>query len=795
MNMIKSFFHFLGSIQLAIALIAIAAITVIAGTLLESKTGSHLLAARWTYENPLFILLLSLFFINILFSALRRWPFKKKHIPFLMTHLGLLMMISGTMIKNRWGLQGQLTVWEGSGNQHLLLPHTYALLIEDKEKSMHPHSLIALDSFRPDIYYPFHFPQLKCKVIGYAPHVKEKLETWIKGSQAYIAGFPSIPVHDWEPTQIFPIAGAYRFALATNFPTWSILALRTSHAEEALRNAYLQGLTLRLRSKEALAESLEIPLQQALQHSFAFAGGMWNTTLDLSLLFWDEQTPPFLNFRWKSQDEGRKEEFTVPLRGQDALLVKPSSTNWAEPLFTVDLIRSSPFLYLIEDEQGNTFFYTFDSYGRLHSENFSSSQLQTLISYEKGFSGYGVQVEIPIPSFPVGREDKEKAEAHELTLQLRQALAQQPPLAPPLQFFQQACEKARVDFPDTFVQFLTEWNAHSTFVYHPSRMISEDVQGVLKHLDWKNLSRADKQAIEWTNRLLNQLEESWKQGENPLNVLEKHHWPFIDELKQASESSSNLSMLNVAAQQISSLTGHLPPMHFPAFPTDIEQVTFLSSYFRAYGIDYRSLFPYRGNDQEQFNSLENYWKEHTTNLHLQQKMIFETPLSHRVIPEDIPSKLEDLCPGIVLEVQEGQDKQVIALAHHGAGGLKWPILNGKYVIRFQPQLKELPYRVRLRQARQISYPQSPQVYSYESDVLISEKGKTPVEQTLSMNHVYETWNGYRFYLAGIAASSDANLKRIQLAVNYDPGKYFLTYPGACLIFLGTVLLFWMKSKY
>ena len=111
---LKQIFHMLGGIHLAISLIAIAALTVIAGTILESKTGSHLLAAYWTYSHPFFQILLSLFFVNILFSALRRWPFKKKHIPFLITHLGLLMIISGTILKNRFGLQGQMSVWEGT---------------------------------------------------------------------------------------------------------------------------------------------------------------------------------------------------------------------------------------------------------------------------------------------------------------------------------------------------------------------------------------------------------------------------------------------------------------------------------------------------------------------------------------------------------------------------------------------------------------------------------------------------------------------------------------------------------
>lgn len=161
-------FHFLGSIQLAITLIAIAAIVVIAGTIIESKTGSHLLAAQWTYAHPIFLLLLSLFFTNILVSALRRWPFQKRHIPFLLTHLGLLMVIGGTIIKNQYGIQGELIVWEGGEERWLSIPHTRAIKIQASDDRA---EFITLNTAKSQTYQLAHFPDLECEVIGYAPHV------------------------------------------------------------------------------------------------------------------------------------------------------------------------------------------------------------------------------------------------------------------------------------------------------------------------------------------------------------------------------------------------------------------------------------------------------------------------------------------------------------------------------------------------------------------------------------------------------------------------------------------------
>ena len=96
----RKLYHFLGSLYFALFLILVTALFVMAGTFFEAVTQSHRFAASWTYESSFFYLLLWGFFINILISALRRWPFKLSHIPFLITHLGLLMILAGVMVKN-----------------------------------------------------------------------------------------------------------------------------------------------------------------------------------------------------------------------------------------------------------------------------------------------------------------------------------------------------------------------------------------------------------------------------------------------------------------------------------------------------------------------------------------------------------------------------------------------------------------------------------------------------------------------------------------------------------------------
>lgn len=793
MRTLKRIYHFLGGIRFAILLIALAAGTVVAGTLLESKTDSHLLAAQWTYGHPLFQLLLGLFFINILFSALRRWPFKKKHIPFLMTHLGLLMILSGTILKNRYGLQGNLSVWEGSSNHLLLVPHSHAIYIEKKGENSDPplQSIVALNSFHRSVYTPPHFPELKCKLVGYAPHVEERLETWIKGDTAVAAGLPPLKMHEWKPND--PLPEFTYTPLSRGSPQfWDLIALRTTSIEPLIAKLYTHDLILHLKSKENKALSFSSPLQKAIENPFTFARLNWQASLNLSSHTIHSAS---LQLIGTTAEGFVQEQLTIALQGQQALYVQSDPMRWSELACTVDLKRKSPLLCFSEDDAGNVVLVAFDEHGRLHVEPFSQSEQQTLLAYDQGYGGYATQAALPFPTFPASRQDKEEADAYELSTQLKQAMAGSPTLAPPLHLLKEACASAQEDFCTTFVQLLMEWSSSQGIFYHPI-LLPASLEKVLNRLDWEGVNETDLKAVQWTRKLMFQLEQALQQGEDPIAVLKRNRWPFVNELQQNLEQTEPISPSTHFARQVFSISAYLPPLS-PLTPiTTQEHAQLLTAYLKGYGIDPRSLLSMRENGPEQFDRLEAYWREHPSQKieNFEKETTLETPLTRSIHPKEAPLRLEDHRPGIILEMEKGGEKQRLALAYDAAGtGLKWPILSGEYVVRFQPLLKELPYRIRLRQARQISYPNSPQVYSYESDLLITESGKDPIAETVSMNRVYETWDGYRFYLSSVGTSGDQGLKRVQLVINHDPAKYFLTYPGALLVFFGALSLFWGRS--
>ncbi len=173
----------LGSVYFAIVLIALTLLFVIAGTFLESWSGSHTYAAYFTYQSPVFQLLLGLYFVNILLATLNRLPFKLRHIPFVITHIGLLLLLAGVFCKSYFGVQGAMGIAEGSGSSQIFLPNTYALLIEDREKRQ----LVPLKK-------EMHLEGLSITLLDWNPHAETRFEGFIKGDLGHILGLPPFEI-------------------------------------------------------------------------------------------------------------------------------------------------------------------------------------------------------------------------------------------------------------------------------------------------------------------------------------------------------------------------------------------------------------------------------------------------------------------------------------------------------------------------------------------------------------------------------------------------------------------------
>ncbi|MCR5163269.1 MAG: cytochrome c biogenesis protein ResB [Thermoguttaceae bacterium] len=121
MKPILSVVRFLGSMYFAIGLILILAVVMAWATFLGMQFGDD--ASAWcVYHAGWFLVLCGLLGLSVLVSALLRWPWKKFQTGFLVTHLGILVLLAGCWIDFRFSQSAFLTVAEGETNSVAVCP-------------------------------------------------------------------------------------------------------------------------------------------------------------------------------------------------------------------------------------------------------------------------------------------------------------------------------------------------------------------------------------------------------------------------------------------------------------------------------------------------------------------------------------------------------------------------------------------------------------------------------------------------------------------------------------------------
>src|SRR6266567_3747939 len=122
-------FEFFASLKLAVVLLAVIIVAAIAGTIYESSFDSKV-ARAYVYGAPWFNVWLVLLGANLACSALSRWPWRKHHLAFLITHLGIITLLIGSLIGRILGIEGTMTLFKGERP-------TNRLLIDQRELRVH----------------------------------------------------------------------------------------------------------------------------------------------------------------------------------------------------------------------------------------------------------------------------------------------------------------------------------------------------------------------------------------------------------------------------------------------------------------------------------------------------------------------------------------------------------------------------------------------------------------------------------------------------------------------------------
>jgi len=125
-------FKFFASIKLAVVLLAVLIIGAISGTIYESSFDAKV-ARAYVYGAPWFNIWLILLAANLTVSALSRWPWRKHHVAFLITHLGIITLLTGSLIGRIWGIEGTITLFKGEPATNRLLVDEHQLRVHDTD--------------------------------------------------------------------------------------------------------------------------------------------------------------------------------------------------------------------------------------------------------------------------------------------------------------------------------------------------------------------------------------------------------------------------------------------------------------------------------------------------------------------------------------------------------------------------------------------------------------------------------------------------------------------------------------
>lgn len=114
-------FDFIASLKLAVIILIVLMISLSVGTFLESAHNANV-AKAIIYQAAWFQAVLFLLALNLTASALERLPWKRKHIGFVLTHLGIILLLLGSYITQRFMIDGQMVLAEGETSQQISIP-------------------------------------------------------------------------------------------------------------------------------------------------------------------------------------------------------------------------------------------------------------------------------------------------------------------------------------------------------------------------------------------------------------------------------------------------------------------------------------------------------------------------------------------------------------------------------------------------------------------------------------------------------------------------------------------------
>jgi hypothetical protein len=151
LGLIRYPLKFLASLRLAVVLIALYAAVIAWASLLESTYGTPAVHFA-VYGSRWFLALNILLAVNVFFAALIRFPWRQRQTGFVITHLGILILMAGCLLSWSYGIEAHLPVIEGQSSGRAYQDSQHIVLEIATQNSSAPSKI---ENFVKNIYIPF----------------------------------------------------------------------------------------------------------------------------------------------------------------------------------------------------------------------------------------------------------------------------------------------------------------------------------------------------------------------------------------------------------------------------------------------------------------------------------------------------------------------------------------------------------------------------------------------------------------------------------------------------------------
>ncbi len=119
----KKIIKFLASLKLSVIIIILLCILIAIGTIIESQYNATV-ATKLVYRSWWMFATMLALVISLTSVMVDRWPWKSRHAPFVLAHIGIIILLFGALLTMKFGLDGSLRVPMNESSRSVVVNNT-----------------------------------------------------------------------------------------------------------------------------------------------------------------------------------------------------------------------------------------------------------------------------------------------------------------------------------------------------------------------------------------------------------------------------------------------------------------------------------------------------------------------------------------------------------------------------------------------------------------------------------------------------------------------------------------------